>query len=608
MARKPSYFNIVHLRLHRCCSVKALPSLGQLSSLKELYIEGLNAICIVGFEFYGTKSPFPSLITLEFKDMLLWEDWSHCIGIEEVGVLFPCLTHLIIWDCPLLIGRLPGQLSSLMKLEINSCPRMNALPFSDSLPSLNELNIGGCNERVLSSLVNLTSLTTLVIKDVAELTCLNRGFTSFLIKLEKLEIKSCEKLIYLWQDRDVIRNLTSLKSLLIERCPEFISFVAGEGDVELPSNVETIDLRSCFNLEKLPSQMHALTSLRGLTVFNCPKLVSFPETGIPASIISLKLSDCEMLQSLPIGLSINLDEPSSSSSYNHRDMTSCLQGLRIYLCDSLPASPFSEGTYLPATLKTLEIWNCRGVESLAEINLDSLQSLEEIIIHNCENVRSLPQCLHRLSHLNFLLLAQCPSLELECFPPLPPGISSFCLNECPKIKSLPNQLHRLIYLRHLEILGCESITCFPHGGLPPQLQELELRGCRNMKQSVSEWLTPLTSLQYLSIDGSAGGVGEVEDLLLPLPSSLIHLRICDMRNVERLSSSLPRSLRTLEIQRCPKLRDLPQDGLPASLEQLLIDRCEILKERCSKLTGAYWLLIQKIPEVRLTGFKSESVS
>ncbi|XP_018724186.2 putative disease resistance protein At3g14460 isoform X2 [Eucalyptus grandis] len=498
MARKPSYFNIVHLRLHRCCSVKALPSLGQLSSLKELYIEGLNAICIVGFEFYGTKSPFPSLITLEFKDMLLWEDWSHCIGIEEVGVLFPCLTHLIIWDCPLLIGRLPGQLSSLMKLEINSCPRMNALPFSDSLPSLNELNIGGCNERVLSSLVNLTSLTTLVIKDVAELTCLNRGFTSFLIKLEKLEIKSCEKLIYLWQDRDVIRNLTSLKSLLIERCPEFISFVAGEGDVELPSNVETIDLRSCFNLEKLPSQMHALTSLRGLTVFNCPKLVSFPETGIPASIISLKLSDCEMLQSLPIGLSINLDEPSSSSSYNHRDMTSCLQGLRIYLCDSLPASPFSE--------------------------------------------------------------------------------------------------------------GCESITCFPHGGLPPQLQELELRGCRNMKQSVSEWLTPLTSLQYLSIDGSAGGVGEVEDLLLPLPSSLIHLRICDMRNVERLSSSLPRSLRTLEIQRCPKLRDLPQDGLPASLEQLLIDRCEILKERCSKLTGAYWLLIQKIPEVRLTGFKSESVS
>ncbi|KAF8039086.1 hypothetical protein BT93_B1586 [Corymbia citriodora subsp. variegata] len=155
----PSHFNIVHLCLHGCCRAKALPSLGLLSSLKELYIEGLHAICTVGSEFYGTKSPFPSLITLQFKDMLLWEDWSHCIGTEEVGVLFPCLKHLIVQDCPLLIGTLPGQLSSLMKLEIDSCPRMNALASSSSLPSLNELNIGGCNERVLNSLVNLTSLT-----------------------------------------------------------------------------------------------------------------------------------------------------------------------------------------------------------------------------------------------------------------------------------------------------------------------------------------------------------------------------------------------------------------------------------------------------------------
>ncbi|KAF8039085.1 hypothetical protein BT93_B1585 [Corymbia citriodora subsp. variegata] len=200
------------------------------------------------------------------------------------------------------------------------------------------------------------------------------------------------------------------------------------------------------------------------------------------------------------------------------------------------------------TFKTLEIWNCKGVESLAEINLDSLWSLEEIIIQNCEDLRSLPQCLHRLSHLSFLLLAQCPSLELECFPPLPLGISSFCLYECLKIKSLPNQLHQIIYLRHLEILGCKSITCFPRGGLPPQLQRLEVRGRKKMKHPVREWLTPLTSLQYLSIDDSAGGLGEAEDLMLLFPSSLIHLHMCDMRNVERLSSSLPPSLRTLEIQ------------------------------------------------------------
>ncbi|KAF8038932.1 hypothetical protein BT93_B1477 [Corymbia citriodora subsp. variegata] len=212
----PTHVNIVCLRLQGCRSVKALPSLGQLSSLKELYIKGLNAICRVGSEFYGTKSPFPSLMTLEFKNMPLWEDWSHCVGSEEIGVLFPCLEHLVIQDCPMLIGRLPSQLNSLRMLEINSCPRMDASSFIINLPSLNELNFQGCNEGVLKSLVNLTSLTDLVIEDVAELTCLNHGFTSSLIKLQELKIKRCENLMYLWQDIDVIRNLACLKSLVVE--------------------------------------------------------------------------------------------------------------------------------------------------------------------------------------------------------------------------------------------------------------------------------------------------------------------------------------------------------------------------------------------------------
>ncbi|XP_048136683.1 putative disease resistance RPP13-like protein 1 [Rhodamnia argentea] len=71
----PSHVNIVCLRLHGCRRAEALPSLGQLSSLKELYIEGLNAVVRVGPDFYGSNSPFPSLVTLEFKDMPLWEDW-----------------------------------------------------------------------------------------------------------------------------------------------------------------------------------------------------------------------------------------------------------------------------------------------------------------------------------------------------------------------------------------------------------------------------------------------------------------------------------------------------------------------------------------------------
>ncbi|KAL3722342.1 hypothetical protein ACJRO7_034680 [Eucalyptus globulus] len=597
----PSHINIVHLRLHMCRRVKALPLLGQLSYLKELYIKGLNAIRTVGYEFYGTKSPFPSLITLEFEDMPLWEDWSHCVGSEEVGVIFPCLEHLVIRDCPILIRRLPSQLSSLKKLEINSCPRMDASSSIISLPSLNELNFGGCNEGVLKSLGNLTSLTALVIQDVAEITCLNHGSTSSWIKLEKLEMKSCKNFMYLWQDGDVIQNLACLKSLVIESCPEFISFIDGEEDIELPSNLETMNLRNCINLKKLPSKIHTLSSLRDFTVHGCPKLVSFPEAGMPMSMISLNINNCKMLQSLPRGLNVHMDEPSSSNSNNHSNVTSCLQELIIFRCDSLPASLFSRGRFAPATLKKLEIESCSGVELLAEKLVDHLQSIQEIGISSCDNLRSLPQGLHTLSHLTSLILCCCPTLELECFPPLPSGISSVCLHGCPKIKSLPNRLHRLTYLRDLTIAWCESITCFPDGGLPPQLQRLAVWGCENMKQPVREWLTPLTSLQWLEIGDTLGGAGAEEDLVLPLPFSLLDLRIWDMGNVKRLSTSLPPSLLFLWIINCPSLRKLPQDGLPPSLEQLWIFSCPILEERCKKGTGCYWPLICEIPLVTLSG-------
>ncbi|KAI3423388.1 uncharacterized protein J3R85_011127 [Psidium guajava] len=598
----PSYVNIVCIRLHGCRRVEALPSLGQLSQLKEVYIEVLSAVVTVGSEFYGSKSPFPSLITLEFKDMPLWEDWSHYVGAEEVGVLFPRLEHLIVRDCPMLMGRLPSQPSSLTKLEINSCPRMDAPPSIISLPSLDELNFGGCNEGVLNSLVNLTSLTTLVIEDVAGLTWLSHGFTSSLIKLEKLEMKRCKELTCLWQDGDVVRDLTCLKRLAVDNCPGLLSFADGGGDIELPSSLETIELRSCFNLEKLPGKMHALSSLRGLMVEDCPKLVSFPETGIPTSMISLTIRNCEMLQALPMGSGTHPEESSSSTRNNHVDMTSCLQELRIEGCDSLPASTFSEGRFLPATLKTLEIGTCKGVESLAEINVDRLQSLQEISIKDCENLRSLPQDLRTLSNLNSLWVENCPALELECFPPLPPRISRFSLDGCPKIKSLPDELHRLTCLHSLTIGDCESITRFPDGGLPPQLQHLRVLRGMNMKQPVREWLTPLlTSLEDLAI---GGGVGEreEEDLVLPLPSSLRFLGFHDMRNLERLSSTLPPSLRTLYLWDCPKLKELPQDGhgLPPSLEDLLILGCPILEERCREGTGCYWPLIRQIPRVMLS--------
>ncbi|KAF8039220.1 LOW QUALITY PROTEIN: hypothetical protein BT93_B1698 [Corymbia citriodora subsp. variegata] len=56
-------------------------------------------------------------------------------------------------------------------------------------------------------------------------------------------------------------------------------------------------------------------------------------------------------------------------------------------------------------------------------------------------------------------------------------------------------------------------------------------------------------------------------------------------------ASLPLSM-VIYISNCPKLRELPQDGLPPSLEQLWILGCGKLEEQCKKGTGCYWPLIR----------------
>ncbi|KAM7266755.1 hypothetical protein ACFE04_008921 [Oxalis oulophora] len=70
-----SFPNIVFLRLSNCKQCSQLPPLGEMPSLKDLIIEGLDLVTKIGSEFYGRNisslaRPFPSLKTLTFETML----------------------------------------------------------------------------------------------------------------------------------------------------------------------------------------------------------------------------------------------------------------------------------------------------------------------------------------------------------------------------------------------------------------------------------------------------------------------------------------------------------------------------------------------------------
>ncbi|KAK9213847.1 hypothetical protein WN944_005832 [Citrus x changshan-huyou] len=139
-----------------CGMCTALPSVGQLPSLKHLTVRGMSRVKRLGSEFYGNDSPipFPCLETLRFEDMQEWEDWiphGSSQGVER----FPKLRELHILRCSKLRGTFPECLPALQMLVIYRCEEFSV--SVTSLPALCNLQINGCEE--LS--VSLTSLPAL---------------------------------------------------------------------------------------------------------------------------------------------------------------------------------------------------------------------------------------------------------------------------------------------------------------------------------------------------------------------------------------------------------------------------------------------------------------
>ncbi|KAJ0672828.1 putative P-loop containing nucleoside triphosphate hydrolase, leucine-rich repeat domain superfamily [Helianthus annuus] len=110
----PLFLHLKHVTISGCKRCTSLPPLAQLPSLKELFIEGLYGVEVVGFELSGSSCTFPSLEVMSFEDMRGWKKWY--------GVVFPCLQKLKIKDCPNLVEVTIKTLPSLTVLEIDGCP------------------------------------------------------------------------------------------------------------------------------------------------------------------------------------------------------------------------------------------------------------------------------------------------------------------------------------------------------------------------------------------------------------------------------------------------------------------------------------------------------
>lgn len=461
----PSFSNLSILSLSNSKNCRNLPPLGQLPSLKNLIIEGMQNVSSIGVEFYGTNKPFASLQTLKFKDMPILKTWVSSAATE-----FPHLSELSIENCPELSERIPESLVSLKTLEIRNCKKLTFIPC---LSSIENLVLQECDQVILNSVTNLTSLEKLCLDKIQNLKSLHSEFFLSFPSLCDLLVANCNDLTFLSDQFGLAQN-TSLRKLTISACP--FLFLWPERNCAPPCLLEYLKISYCHFLVLIPPGLLSLESFKTLIINNCSKLRSLSEMDSPSKLRHLEIKQCEALEHLPDGLMRNQNLP--------------LEHLVIDGCSSLKSFP--DG-HLPITLQHLQVSNCPVLNALPSSSASS-SSLKVLEVCNCIGLSSLPDDLYNFTCLDKLSISNCERLAYFSVGGLPPNLTSLSISGCHNLIQLPDRLCNIKSLQELIIHDCEHLKSYPEGGLPANLKLLNVMGCNNLEPP-SRWdLYKLTSL------------------------------------------------------------------------------------------------------------------
>ncbi|OAY80309.1 putative disease resistance RPP13-like protein 1 [Ananas comosus] len=125
-----SFENLVQVRLVDCNNCTYLPALGQLPSLRELEMLGMNKITRIGEEFFGDKGViFPSLQRLLIMGMHRWEEWSFSRKEREI---LPRLHELSIVECRKITSLSLYDLGMLKKFRVSYCGKLEKIDGLES--------------------------------------------------------------------------------------------------------------------------------------------------------------------------------------------------------------------------------------------------------------------------------------------------------------------------------------------------------------------------------------------------------------------------------------------------------------------------------------------
>ncbi|GJY54425.1 putative disease resistance protein [Tanacetum coccineum] len=469
-----SFHRLTHLKILNCTNCTSLPPFGQLPSLKELFIQGMDGLKFLDLEVLGTNVSFPLLEVLSFKDMPRWSIWStNSVGVSAV---FPCLRALHIENCP-----------NLVKVSV------------DPLPSLKVLHITSCENVVLRSIIHAAlSVTKLEIRSISGLTDhVWGGILEYLGPVEELSIDSCDEIRYLWElEAEASKVLMNVWKLMIRSCENLVKIGKIEEDncVSSLKSLRMLDIRSCNNLESCICS----NSIEVLKIIDCTsvKYVSVPTKG--QKLKSVVITDCQ-----------EKEFGGKNNSVLINSNMKMLEG--VYLRHWPNLKSITELNYL-IRLTKLEIINCPSMESFPDHELPNLTLLKYLAIQDCLSMNdSFPRGLWppKLDYLRIGRLKK-PISEWgpQNFPTslvrlelwggwledvnscsqlshlLSSSLTSLFINEFKKLESLSAGLQHLTSLEHLFIYNCPKVIHLPEM-LLPSLLSLRIYDCPNLKDKCS---------------------------------------------------------------------------------------------------------------------------
>ncbi|XP_050119717.1 putative disease resistance protein RGA3 isoform X2 [Malus sylvestris] len=364
-----------------------------------------------------------------------------------------------------------GYLAKLRRISIEKCPKLKSFPISQS-QSLEELRIEDCPKLRCTSIHSLPSLCKL---DIQRCTTLEES--------ENLQSTTSTTLQQQQHEEDLSLNgCASLNELNVEQCNGFTSILSG---LHSCTSLRTLSIWNCPNLRTLSGHgLQTPVSLEDMAIWDCPNLEAIPSLDNLTSLTNLEIWGCDGLISLPSGLAY----------------CTSLTKLDIEGCDGLISLP--SGLAYCTSLTELRVRFCSNLISLADHNVSSLQSLSRLELYKCGKLQDLPKGLHSLSRLKEVCIgAFCQ--ELDSFPDfqVPSKLEELALYGWPKLKSLPQPIQHPTSLTSLSISAFDGVEALPEWlGNLTSLTELEISWCENlMYLPTVEAMQCLTKLHKLEI-------------------------------------------------------------------------------------------------------------